>query len=48
MKLETLWVQSDSSRFARRVDRDSNMATEVHRCAERKIPELMSTTERGK
>jgi hypothetical protein len=36
MKLETLGVQSDSSRFARRADRDNNMATEGHRYAGRK------------
>jgi hypothetical protein len=37
-----------SRRFSRRADRDNNMATEGHRYAERKIPELMSTAERGK
>jgi hypothetical protein len=37
-----------SSRFSRRVDRDSNMATEGHRYAGRKSPELMSTAKRGK
>jgi hypothetical protein len=42
MKLETLLVQSDSSRFARRADRDNNMATEGHRYAGRKKQELMS------
>jgi hypothetical protein len=36
MKLETLLVQSDSSRFARRADRDNTMATEGHRHAGRK------------
>jgi hypothetical protein len=36
MKLETLLVQSDSSRFARRADRDNAMATEGHRHAGRK------------
>jgi hypothetical protein len=36
MKLETLLVQSDSSRFARRADRDNAMATEDHRHAGRK------------
>jgi hypothetical protein len=30
-KLETLEVQSDSSRFSRRGDEDKNMATEDHR-----------------
>jgi hypothetical protein len=41
-------LQSDSNRFSRREDRDNNMATEGHRYAERKNPELMSTTEREK
>jgi hypothetical protein len=36
MKLETLLVQSDSSRFSRRENRDSAMATEDHRHAGRK------------
>jgi hypothetical protein len=48
MNLEMLRMQSDSSRFSRKVDRDNNMATEGHRHAERKIPELMSETKRGK
>jgi hypothetical protein len=48
MRLETLGVQSNSSRFSRRADRDNNMATKGHRYAERKNPELMSTAERGK
>jgi hypothetical protein len=30
MKLETLLVQSDSDRFARRADRDNTMTTEGH------------------
>ena len=36
MKLVTLLVQSDSSRFARRADRDSTMVTEGHRHAGKK------------
>jgi hypothetical protein len=36
MKLETLLVWSDSSRFARKPDRDSTMTTEGHRHAGRK------------
>jgi hypothetical protein len=36
MKLETLLVQSDSSRFSRRADRDNTMVTEGHRHAGRK------------
>ena len=36
MKLVTLLVQSDSSRFARRVDKDNTMVTEDHRHAGRK------------
>jgi hypothetical protein len=36
MKLETLLVQSDSNRFARREDRDNAMTTEGHRHAGRK------------
>jgi hypothetical protein len=36
MKMETLLVWSDSSRLARRVDRDNTMATEDHRHARRK------------
>jgi hypothetical protein len=36
MKLETLLVQSDSSRFARKADRDNTMVTEGHRHAGRK------------
>jgi hypothetical protein len=36
MKLETLLVRSDSGRFARKEDRDNNMATEGHRHAGRK------------
>jgi hypothetical protein len=35
-----------SSRFARRADRDSDMATEGRRYAGKKSPELMSTVER--
>ena len=45
MKLETLGVQSDSSRFARRADRDNNMATEGRRFAGRKDLELISNAE---
>jgi hypothetical protein len=33
MKMVTLLVQSDSSRFAGKVDRDSTMVTEDHRHA---------------
>jgi hypothetical protein len=33
MKLVTLLVQSDSSRFARKADRDNTMVTEGHRHA---------------
>jgi hypothetical protein len=43
-----LWidlVQSDSSRFARREDRDNDMATKGQRYVGRKNPELMSRTE---
>jgi hypothetical protein len=36
MKLVTILVQSDSSRFARKGDRDSTMVTEDHRHAGRK------------
>jgi hypothetical protein len=36
MKLETLLVRSDSSRFARKEDRDNAMTTEGHRHAGRK------------
>jgi hypothetical protein len=36
MKLETLLVQSDSNRFARKVDRDNTMVTEGHRHAGKK------------
>jgi hypothetical protein len=43
--LETLRVQSDSSRFARRADRDNDMATKGYRYAGRKDPELMSEDE---
>jgi hypothetical protein len=35
-----LW--SDSNRFSRRVDRDTNMATEGHRYVERKNLDLWS------
>jgi hypothetical protein len=45
MKLDTLKMGSDSSRSAREVDRHSKMATEGHRSAEWKKPELMSATE---
>jgi hypothetical protein len=41
MKLKHSGVQSDSSRFSRRVDRDNKMATEGRRYAGKKIPELM-------
>jgi hypothetical protein len=37
-----------SNRFARRADRDNDMATEGHRYDGRKILEMMSTVERGK
>jgi hypothetical protein len=40
MKLETLLVQSDSSRLARRADKDNNRVTEGHRYAGRKKSEL--------
>jgi hypothetical protein len=36
MKLETLGMQSDSSKFSRKANRSSNMATEGHRYAGRK------------
>jgi hypothetical protein len=36
MKLETLLVWSDSSRFARKADRDNTMVTEDHRHAGKK------------
>jgi hypothetical protein len=39
MKLETLGVQSDNNRFARRAYRDNNMAIESHRYAGRKSSE---------
>jgi hypothetical protein len=45
MKLEPLLVQSDSNRFARRANRDNNMATEGHRFAGRKGLDLMSDAE---
>jgi hypothetical protein len=41
-------MQSDSSRFSRRVDRDNTMVTEGHKYAGRKIPEMMSAAKRGK
>jgi len=37
--------QSDSSRFSRREDKDSEMATEGHRYARKKKTELMSKAE---
>jgi hypothetical protein len=37
-----------SSRFARKADRDNNMATEGRRYVGRKNLELLSTAERGK
>jgi hypothetical protein len=36
MKLVTLLVQSDSSRFSRKVDKDNTMVTEDHRYARKK------------
>jgi len=45
MNLEPLLMQSDSNRFARRANRDSNMATEGHRFAGRKGLDLMSDAE---
>jgi hypothetical protein len=45
MKLGHSGMQSDSSRFARRADRDNNMATEGRRFARRKDLELMSDAE---
>jgi hypothetical protein len=48
MKLETLKMQSDSSRSAREADKHSKMATEGHKHAERKSPELMSAAEMDK
>jgi hypothetical protein len=43
MKLETPLVQSDSSRFSRREDRDNTMVTEDHRHAgkKRKVENLV-------
>jgi hypothetical protein len=41
MKLKHSRVQSDNNKFARRADRDSDMATEGRRYAENKILELM-------
>jgi hypothetical protein len=37
-----------SNKFSKWEDRERNMATEGRRYVGRKIPELMSTTERGK
>jgi hypothetical protein len=48
MKLETLLMRSDNSRFTKEADKHNNMATEGHKHAERKSPELMSTTEMDK
>jgi hypothetical protein len=45
MKLEPLLVQSDSNKFSRRANRDSNMATEGHRFVGRKGLDLMSDAE---
>jgi hypothetical protein len=42
MKLVELLVRSDSSRFARKANRDSNMATEGRRYAGRKEKERWS------
>jgi hypothetical protein len=42
MKLGHSGLQSDSSRFARRADRDNNMATEGRRYARRKNSKLWS------
>jgi hypothetical protein len=48
MKLETLLMQSDSNRSAREADKHSKMATEGHKHAEKKSPELMSAAEMDK
>jgi hypothetical protein len=45
MKLETLLVESDSSRFSRGADTDITMATEGCRFARRKDLDLMSDVE---
>jgi hypothetical protein len=45
MKLSTQDCRSDSNRFARKVDKNNNMATERHKHVERKKLELMSATE---
>jgi len=48
MKLDTLRMWSDSNRSAREVDRNSRMATEDHKRAEKKSPNLMSAVEMDK
>jgi hypothetical protein len=48
MKLEHSGMQSDSSRSSREADRHSKMATEGHRHAEEKKPELMSSNRKDK
>jgi hypothetical protein len=48
MKLVELIMRSDSSRSARRADRDSRMATERHRHAEKKSSKLMRAVEMDK
>jgi hypothetical protein len=48
MKLSTQDCRSDSSKSVREADRHNNMATERHKHAERKKPELMSAAEMDK
>jgi hypothetical protein len=48
MKLDTLRMQSDSSRSVREADRHSKMATEGHKHAEKKSSKLMSAAEMDK
>jgi hypothetical protein len=47
-KLSTWYFRSDSSRSVRETDRNSKMATEGHKHAEKKSPKLMSVEEMDK
>jgi hypothetical protein len=48
MKLETLLMQSDSSRSTREVDKHNKMDTKGPKHAEKKSPEMMSIAEMDK
>jgi hypothetical protein len=48
MKLEHSGMRSDSNKSVREVDRNNSMATEGHRFAKWKKPELMSVAEMDK